>query len=242
LDRLKDEFLSSASHELRTPLTTLNGYGYILGDIAKQAQQSGSLETGQRIAHIVTIIQSSLQRMNRLVEDIVDVTRLQSGNIALNLVDVNLAEIVQQAAQEAHMLGAQQPIEVDVPDDDAVWVRGDVDRLHQVLINLLQNAITYAPSSPRFELRLRRTQDERTGQALAQIEVQDWGPGIPPEKQDAIFDRFFQVTQDSRRARKGLGLGLYIVRKLIEQHRGIVFVESRVGQGSTFIIRLPLNT
>ncbi len=239
LDRLKDEFLSAASHELRTPLTTLTGYGHILAEITNQTEKGGPGEIEKRVAQIAMIIQAQLQRMNRLVEDIVDVTRLQSGNITLNLGDVNLADVVERAAQEAPMMGAQHPVEVDVPADEIIRVRADADRLHQVLINLLQNAITYAPASPQYSVRLRCVQDDRTGQAWAQIEVQDWGPGIPRDKHAAIFDRFFQVTHDNRRARKGLGLGLYIVRQIVEQHNGAVFVESESGQGSTFIVQLP---
>jgi signal transduction histidine kinase len=238
LDRLKDEFLSAASHELRTPLTTLIGYSHILAEITNQPQKHGPGEIEKRVSQIATTIQTQLQRMNRLVEDIVDVTRLQSGTITLNPADVNLADVVERATQEAPMLGARQPVEIKA-SDEIIRVRADADRLHQVLINLLQNAITYAPASPQYSIRLRCVQDERTGQAWAQIEVQDWGPGIPREKQAAIFDRFFQVTVDNRRARKGLGLGLYIVRQIIEQHGGTVFVESEIGQGSNFIIRLP---
>jgi two-component system, chemotaxis family, CheB/CheR fusion protein len=240
LDQLKDEFLSLASHELRTPLTSLIGNVYIMERLLKDDLAAEQKPVGPRLLHYVGSIRKQLERLNVLIEDLIDVSRLQSGIYTLNMEPLDMLQVVRQAVDEARLISEQPPIVVDAPDDGLLQVWGDRVRLMQVLLNLLHNAISYAPSSPQIEVHVRRMDDPAFGGELVQIAVRDFGPGITPEDQTAIFSRFYQAKNINRTSHRGLGLGLFICKKLVEQHNGTIVVSSALGQGSTFTIRLPL--
>lgn len=240
LDHLKDEFLSLASHELRTPLTSLIGNAYIMERLVKDAQTSAQPEAASKLTHYVGSIRKQLERLNVLIEDLIDVSRLQSGKYTLSMERIELMQVVRQAVDEARLIGEQPPIVVDAPADDPLPVWGDRVRLMQVLLNLLQNAFSYAANSPRIEVRVRHENDPASDGQIARIEVQDYGPGIAPADQSAIFSRFYQAGNSQRSSHRGMGLGLFICKQLVEQHHGSIAVSSRVGQGSTFTIELPL--
>jgi signal transduction histidine kinase len=145
----------------------------------------------------------------------------------------NIAEA--RVTSQAHTITLALP-----PNDEPPWVvLGDQARLHQVVTNLVQNAIKHAAST-RIDVGLRRVQDGAPNEDMAEIVVQDYGQGIPPDALPAIFDRFYQGERPQRGTRTGLGLGLYVVKQLVEQHNGTIAVESVVGAGSTFTVRLPL--
>jgi two-component system CheB/CheR fusion protein len=238
LDHLKDEFLSLASHELRTPLTSLIGNAYILERMIK-AMAGGQPPNQPALERYVESIKKQLERLNVLIEDLIDVGRLQSGKYSLNLEQIELMQVVQQAVEEARAISAMPPIVVHSPQVGELPVCGDRVRLMQVLLNLLQNALSYAPQSPQIDVWVRCL-DYGPGAASAQIEVQDYGPGIAPEDQQAIFSRFYQTQQPQRTSHRGLGLGLFICREIVEQHGGAITVDAQIGQGSMFIVRLPL--
>ncbi|HEY0606773.1 MAG TPA: ATP-binding protein [Herpetosiphonaceae bacterium] len=240
LDHLKDEFLSLASHELRTPLTSLIGNAYIMERLVKDAQTGTQPEAAAKLAHYVGSIRKQLERLNVLIEDLIDVSRLQSGKYTLSMERVEMMQVVRQAVDEARLISEQPPIVVDAPADDPLPVWGDRVRLMQVLLNLLQNALSYASNSERIDVRVRHENDPSSSGQIVSIQVQDYGPGIAPEDQSAIFSRFYQAGNSQRSSHRGLGLGLFICKQLVEQHNGSIVVNSRVGQGSTFTIELPL--
>jgi two-component system CheB/CheR fusion protein len=226
LHRLQEQFISLASHELRTPLTSLQGYLQIL------QRQFRDPPLPDRARQYVANSLNQVERLKRLVTDLLDVVRLQNGKLVLTLQPVALREVVAQAVELAQFM-TDRPIRLEA-GDDPLRMNGDAGRLEQVLLNLLTNAITHAPGGERIDVRLRRAGDE------AEIAVQDYGPGIPQAELPNLFSRFHQVARRDAQAQRGLGLGLFIVRELVTAHSGTVAVASTEGEGSTFTVRLPL--
>jgi PAS domain S-box-containing protein len=226
--RVKDEFLATLSHELRTPLNAILGWAHML--------QDPRLPQERRQAAIETIVRNA-QSQEQLIADILDVQRIMAGKIRLNLRSVDLSDIVRAAAEtvqpsaEAKQVRLQLVLDLDVP---AIW--GDSDRLKQVVWNLLSNAIKFAPQGGRVQVRLLR------GDSECQLVVEDNGPGITPGFIPFMFERFRQADSSTTRTHKGLGLGLAIVRSLVEMHGGTIAANntSEPGQtGAVFTIRLP---
>lgn len=178
-----------------------------------------------------------VRRLDGLVGDLLDVGRLRGGKLSLEMGMVDLGAVVRRAVEAAGLAAGTrgQSILLDAPTAP-VLVQGDAARLEQVALNLLTNAVTYAPASPTIAVRLWRDAD-----AGAALEVRDDGPGIPAADLPRLFSRFYQVERPDRPSRGGLGLGLYLVQELVEAHAGTVAVASVVGEGTTFTVRLPLT-
>jgi len=228
--RLQDEFLALASHELRTPLTPTLGYL----EMALTTLDGAAPSPARRyVARAV----EQVGRLNALVGDLLDVGRLRGGKMNLTMDNIDLGAVVRRAVEVTEVeAGARgQRIALDALATP-LMVRGDAGRLEQVMLNLLTNAVKYAPESPAIAVRLRR--DAAAGQAV--LEVQDAGQGIAMADLPHLFSRFYQVERPDRPSRGGLGLGLYLVQELVEAHQGTVTVASVVGQGTTFTVRLPL--
>jgi two-component system, chemotaxis family, CheB/CheR fusion protein len=241
LDFLKDQFFSLASHELRTPLVPLMGYSEALTRlVSKPPAAGGEIERNRRIIEMVGKFHGQLKHLERLTDDLLDMSRLQSGKFSLKSEPVDLARIAELAIEEARLTAPARTIRLEAPKkDQPLTVRGDEGRLIQVMINLLNNTIIHAPESDRIDMRLSRTSTD-SGPPQAQVEVRDYGPGISPENLKTVFNRFYQISDDKRRPNSGLGLGLYIAKGIIEQHGGEITVQSMQGAGSAFIIKLPL--
>src|SRR5918911_2329262 len=218
----QDEFLALASHELRTPLTPLAGYLELI-------QQAGDLERSRRFAGLA---HHQTQRLNRLVGDLVDVGRLHGGKLHLVVEPLDVGALVARVRASVE-IDSPAPIRLDRPTMP-VMVCGDAVRLEQVLLNLLTNALTYAPQSPFIDVRLAQTAEE------AVLDVEDYGPGIPASALRHLFSRFYQVEQRERPSQQGLGLGLFICHQLVTAHEGSITVRSGEGEGSVFTVRLPL--
>ena len=225
---LKDEFLMTVSHELRTPLTAIYGWARVLGtkEMPKPEQQR-ALAAIERNAHAQT----------RLIDDLLDVSRAISGKLRLDMRPVNLAELLTEAIETVNPALTAKTIRFDATlDPDTPLILGDPDRLQQVAWNLLSNAIKFTPEGGSVQLRLRRAGPH------VEIEVSDTGDGIPGDFLPHVFERFRQADTGSRRRYGGLGLGLAIVRHLVELHGGTVSVESAgEGRGSTFRVLLPVK-
>jgi two-component system, chemotaxis family, CheB/CheR fusion protein len=224
---LQEEFMSVASHELRTPMTALRGYLEML-----QQHISSGDERSQRY---VSIALAMVERLIRLISDLLDVGRLQSGKFELALESTDLNTLTYQTVELAQSVIPNHKIEAELPGEP-VATTADPMRVQQVLLNLLTNAAAYSPDSDRIQLRLR-TEDEH-----AVIEVQDFGIGVPEEARSQIFSRFFQGEHNDRQIQRGLGLGLYISREIVRAHGGDIRVDSTPGEGSTFIVELPLRS
>jgi PAS domain S-box-containing protein len=225
-NRLKDEFLATVSHELRTPLTAMIGWLKLLRDgRLPPAKHARALETVDRNAHAQA----------QLIEDLLDVSRIVSGKLRLEPQPVHLAHIIQAAMESvrpaAEAKGMRLNAELDAQED---LVMGDAGRLQQVVWNLLSNAVKFSPGNNSVWVRLRR---EASAVALT---VEDEGPGIPKEFLPHLFERFRRLEGGSTRQHGGLGLGLSIVRHLVELHGGTVHATSGApGQGALFTVRLP---
>ena len=229
--RLQDEFLALASHELRTPLTSIQGY---LDLLQRFLQRPGA---DQQLARYASTAQHHVRRLAALVDDLVDVTRLQSGKLTLDPAPLEVGALAAQAVETARGLAQAQEqmhaLTLDAPAEP-LWVRGDAGRLEQVLLNLLTNALKYTPPTTQIAVRLRRVGGEV---ALA---VQDNGPGIAAYQVPDLFERFYQVARPERAPRSGLGLGLFICHELVTAHGGRLEVQSTEGVGTTFTVWLPL--
>lgn len=227
LYQLQDEFLSLASHELRTPLTPLQGSLQLL------LKELNNLENSDRARHYAERSLQQVRQIGRMVSDLLDVTRLQSGHYSLSLERLRLDETVAHTVEVMQPVNNGQTIHLEV-SDAPLLVKGDAGRLQQVLMNLLNNALSHAPTSPHIDVRVRRVGNE------AEIQVQDYGKGIPEAELPHLFSRFYQSTRGGQRPGRGLGLGLFIAKQLIDAHDGRISVVSKEGQGTTFTIRLPL--
>jgi two-component system CheB/CheR fusion protein len=228
LRRLQDEFLALASHELRMPLTTARS---ALQLTMRNANGAPDPQVIQRWANLAL---RQVERLARLVSDLMDVGRLQTGHLKLHMEPVSLNEAVTQAVEAARLLAPDQPIELSLPDK-SLMVDGDPVRIEQIVTNLLNNAVKYAPDSPRIWVRLRQVKDQ------AELQVEDAGPGIATEKLPYLFTRYYQAEAAIQGSQSGLGLGLFLTKELVTAHGGTVDVTSRKHQGTTFTVTFPLR-
>lgn len=230
--RIKDDFLSIVSHELRTPLTSIQGYSQLL-----EGRLRGGAGENKEMAHL-GVIRSQVGRMRRLVDDLLDVSRIdRRGGVSIEPADFDLAEEVRGAAARIGREHADRLIAVEAPD--RLPVHADRDRLDQVLTNLIENAVKYSPEGGPI-----RVVAERRGGEV-EVRVVDVGVGIPPEHRDHVFERFYQADGDiGRRRFGGLGLGLYISRAIVDAHGGRIWAAPNTedGAGSVFGFRIPRVT
>ena len=226
-NRAKDQFLATVSHELRTPLNAISGWIQIL--LKKDSNQ-------QFLAHALEVIDRNVKMQTKIIEDILDVSRIITGKLSLSVAKVNLTPVV-EAALDSMLLAAEAKgirLEWEL-DADAGPVSGDPGRLQQVVWNLVSNAIKFTPRGGVVNVRLARVESQ------AEVTVSDTGKGISSEFLPYVFERFLQADSTSTRQHSGLGLGLAIVRHLVEMHGGTVSAASEgEGRGATFTLRLPL--
>jgi signal transduction histidine kinase len=235
----KTEFLSLISHELKTPLTSIKGTAQMVRRRMLKAFSAGQVAdpvaaaARQQDLRALTLINGQVDRLTRLVDDLLDVSRLQSGRFELYPTEADLVKVVQGVVESLRPTSADHRLRVEAPP----VLPGVFDpvRIEQVLTNLLNNAIKYTPAGTEIQVRLRQEGDH------ALVCVADQGPGLPEGAQDRIFDRYFRADQAQRSPGSGSGLGLYISRHLVERHGGTIWVESTPGHGATFCFRLPLD-
>lgn len=225
----RDEFLSIASHELKTPITSLK----LRLQMAKRSLLQSHTPGTEGLAKVFDISHAQVERLNSLIDDLLDVSRIQAGKLTLNPEEFELGALVREVV--SRFTGDAPPglFPVKFLNEQAVLGCWDKARLEQVILNILSNATKYAPQSP-----IHISVSSAGGNA--RLEFRDFGPGIPAEKHDRIFDRYERVTNVKHTS--GLGLGLFIVRQIVQAHQGNIWVESAVGKGTCFVIELPLLT
>nr|WP_236519021.1 ATP-binding protein [Sandaracinus amylolyticus] len=230
-NRLKDEFLATMSHELRTPLNAMLGWARML--------RSGALPEHKR-AHALETIERNVRIQTALIEDVLDVARISTGKLRLDAAPLDVAQVVQAAVEIVRPAAEGKSITLEVALDGACRTMGDATRLQQIVWNLLTNAVKFTPRGGRIDVTMRRVVVEG-GAAHVEIAVQDSGQGIPEEFLPHVFERFRQADASSTRKHGGLGLGLSVVKHLVELHGGTVHVESEgEGRGARFVVRIPI--
>ena len=216
----KDEFMSIASHELRTPITSLKAS---LQLIERMIDKDETMEP------VVPFIQKASKQVNKLtdiIDDLLDVTKIQSGKLDLNKTDFNLIEVLKEFVEQCQIEGCRHKIYIIA--DPVLMVHADKNRIDQVLNNFLVNAIKYSPEGEIVNIKAERIENDSV-----KLSVTDYGIGIPNDKIENIFDRFYRVENTSKNF-SGIGLGLYISSEIIKRHNGKIGAESVLGKGSTF--------
>ena len=227
IDQMKSEFISIASHELRTPMTAIKGsVDLILGGCAG--------EVNAEAMELLEIAHSACDRMIRLINNILDLSKIEAGQIKLNLTSINLADVVERSLRNLGGLAAQDEITLNLESaSELPRIEADEDRIEQVITNLLSNAIKFSPAKGQVSVHLS------TDSSWVRCSISDRGCGIDEKDLDRVFGKFQQVAAPKRGT--GTGLGLAITRALVTEHRGKIWVESRVGEGSRFVFCLPVG-
>jgi signal transduction histidine kinase len=232
LEQMKDEFLSTAAHELRTPLTSIRMSAGIALEQMQALASAGNLDA--RLVDLMGLIAEGSQRMHSLVNDLLDLTRLEQGRATLATEELDLREVVEDSVEATRALfeSKEQKLTVRLPEAHCT-LKGDRRRIEQVLINLLSNAHKYSPPRAQVEIRTFRAGDE------CQVTVRDTGPGVPANEREAIFERFYRSSLHRNDRTPSTGLGLPIARKVAQMHQGRLWVDAAPGGGSIFTLALP---
>ena len=232
----REHFLGLVAHELKTPVAVIKAYAELLE--AQMAEQDLGGVARQTMREVVAHICEQADLMSALIEEILDVQRVQLGKLPLEISRLDLVELARSAAEEVSHTSQAHAIRV-VPVDPPPPVRADRRRIRQVLTNLLENAVKYSAGG---EIQVQVGRGEHEGRPVAILSVHDQGIGLDTADLDRIFDRFAQAASGPVRGHAGLGLGLYVARQIARAHRGDVWAESPGrGRGSTFYLRLPLD-
>ncbi len=226
-ERKKDEFISMASHELKTPITSLKGFAQL---IQRRLEQRGMDD----LAHYLARMQTQLNTLTKLVNDLLDVSKIQAGRLDYASEKIDLDALVCEVVEFLQQTTSTHTIRLSGTSSHA-HVLGDRDRLAQVFTNLLTNAIKYSPQAKEVDVQIALAADSVT------VSVRDYGVGIAPAHQSKIFERFYRVQADSDKAFPGLGMGLYISQQIVERLGGALRVASEKGHGATFSVVLPLD-
>jgi signal transduction histidine kinase len=237
-----DTFLGIASHELKTPLTSLKLSLQVAErrlrkrTTEKDGESAGTDRGLQPAAEQLGRMSHQMERLERLVNDLVDVSRIQAGKLELRPEQVDLVEIVRDAVEVQEQAAPERTIQFQCPADLAVPVIADAGRIEQVVTNYLTNALKYSPADRPIDIGMEVEPEQ------VRVWVRDHGPGLSAEQQEHVWERFHRVkdVEVQTGAGVGLGLGLYISRMIVERHQGLVGVESAPGNGSTFWFTLPL--
>ncbi|GGE17478.1 PAS domain-containing sensor histidine kinase [Marinithermofilum abyssi] len=226
LEKMRTDFVANVSHELKTPVTSLRGFAETLLD--------GADEDPQMRREFLEIIQAESLRLERLIGDLLDLSRIESKKLSLNLQEIPIHELIQSIVKTVEKQIKKKDLELQVKVDGTFSVRVDKDRFSQILINLLSNSMAYTPAGGKITVSAGKEGEEWV------VSVADTGIGIPEEDLPRIFERFYRVDKARSRQSGGTGLGLAIVKHLVEVHHGKIHVKSQVGKGTEFILRFPL--
>lgn len=227
LENTRQEFVANVSHELRTPLSLIKGYVETLIEGAK--------DDPAKCIRFLQTIEKHTDRLTYLIEDLLTISRLESGRIVMNLHPIELRPEAQHVVDDLTARAAEKQVSLENRIPAGLTGCADADRLEQVLYNLVENAIKYGKPGGHVRIDARRLD----GQPRVEIRVEDDGPGIPADARDRVFERFYRVDRARARESGGTGLGLSIVKHIVQAHGGEVWVKSELGEGTTFFLTLP---
>jgi signal transduction histidine kinase len=242
LDKLKSQFLSIASHELKTPITAMSGFVQIAVRRIKRRLGAGRpnevdwKNEEETLLEQLEVVQRQTGKLARLVDELLDVSRIESGRLELRVADVDLPELVAEVMRRHQLMATKHDLRLQYDPDRRLSVRGDRDHLEQVLNNLIGNAMKYSPDGGPIEVTV-----SRAGEHEIEFAVVDHGIGIQPAELARVFGLFYRSPDRNARDVGGMGLGLYITKEIVDRHNGRIWAESDVGQGTTFHVALPAS-
>ncbi len=227
LDQMRKEFVANVSHELRTPLTTVKSYTETLID--------GAIDERETAMHFLGVMEKEADRMTALVQDLLELSRIDNKQIQLEFVRINLKPLLEEVleAQYIHIIKQGHHLEVNYDQKEDYFIEGDMSRIRQILHNILSNAIKYSPEPGSISVYMKKED------AYVIVEISDTGMGIPEEDLERIFERFYRVDKARSRKMGGTGLGLSIAKELLLLHKGDIKIESQIGQGTKVILNFP---
>lgn len=226
LEKMRRDFIANVSHELRTPMTSINGFieGILDGTIPEDKHE-----------YYLNIVKNEVKRLYRLVSDLLDIARMEAGEMKINITGFDICEVVRISVIQLQQFIEEKNINFRANfEQESMIVYADRDAIQRVLMNLIHNAIKFTPEEGNISVSVRSTKGK------AEITVSDTGQGIPPEDIPFIFDRFHKADKSRSKDKTGVGLGLYIVKNILKAHNENITVESELGQGTAFTFRLPL--
>lgn len=227
LDKMRKEFVANVSHELRTPLTTIKSYAETLLD--------GALDSRDIAVNFLNVINSESERMTRLVKDLLQLSKLDYDKVEWNMKEINLPDIIKECVFKMEIAAKQKDQDLTYEiKEEVLGIVGDKDRIEQVIINILSNAIKYTPENGSISVTAAKTEDNKV-----EVRIADTGMGIPKEDIPRLFERFYRVDKARSRMMGGTGLGLSIAKNIVEAHNGTIRIESEYGQGTVVIIDFP---
>ncbi|MGP6150752.1 ATP-binding protein [Priestia flexa] len=227
LDKLRKDFIANVSHELRTPISMLQGYSEaIIDDIASTEEEK---------KEITQVIYDESLRMGRLVNELLDLARMEAGHVQLHVAEIEMVELAERVVRKFQGIAKEQDVMLELQTNSQTQLPAtiDADRIEQVLTNLIDNAIRHTPKGGKVTLGINSNQTE------VHLSVEDTGVGIPEEDLPFVFERFYKADKARTRGKSGTGLGLAIAKNIVEAHRGVIVVNSILNQGTTFFIKLP---
>jgi two-component system, OmpR family, phosphate regulon sensor histidine kinase PhoR len=230
VEEMRADFVANASHELRTPLAALSGFIETL--------QGSARDDAKARQRFLAIMQEQAKRMARLIDDLLSLSRIELNSHRRPDTPVDMVPIVRQVVDSLETLAADRGVTVGVAAEDALMVLGDHDELMRIFENLVENALKYGASGERVDIALTPG-TSIDGEPEAQVSVRDYGPGIAPEHLPRLTERFYRVDVTESRAQGGTGLGLALVKHILNRHRGRLTIESSPGAGATFTVHLP---
>ena len=222
-EKRRDEFVSTASHELKTPITSQKAFGELLERLIKKNGDTHYLPYIQKI-------NQQTGKLTKLIEDLLELSRVQSGRLKMENKQFKFDELIQEIADDIQMISHH---EIITKGKTKKIIKGDRERVGQVLTNLLSNAVKYSPNSDKIIITSSVKEDS------VQVAIQDFGIGIPEAFHERIFERFFRVTGEDEKTYPGMGIGLHVSLEIVKHHQGKLWVESEKGKGSTFYFTLP---
>jgi PAS domain S-box-containing protein len=227
LEKRKDEFISMASHELKTPITSLKAYAQLLQKHLKE------LDPESQLSSYAMKMEGQIDRLTKLIQDLLDLSKIQAGKLEYNMEKIQIQTLVEEIVDNVQQTISTHKIILEGKVKG--YLKGDRDRISQVIINLLTNAVKYSPGKDKIKLIVQKDKKH------LHIKVQDFGIGISKINQKRIFDRFFQVNDNDNSSFSGLGIGLHLSYEIAKRHRGSISVESAKGKGSIFDFQLPIS-
>jgi signal transduction histidine kinase len=232
-NQAKSEFMSTASHELKTPMTSIKGY-------VKLMQMGAGGNLSEKQDEFMNVITSNVDRMNRLVSDLLDVSRIEAGRIRLEIEDVQMREVVNDVIETVNNQIKKKNLNLSLELEETLpEIKADYNRMVQIVTNLVSNAYKYTPEGGQITVKAQTINSDNNGISLT---VEDTGYGISEEDQAMLFTNFFRASDQNIRNEPGTGLGLSITKKMIESHGGELSLQSQLGKGSAFTVMLPLES